>query len=120
MTKPARLLALASFTLIAACAAPRPGPFAQFADARGRQCFRAGDVSSFSRAEDGFVDIQTAEGPFRLRLTPGCPDFSLIMQIGVRPMDSSWLCEGKDEVLITPNATGNTRCPISDIRALQV
>jgi hypothetical protein len=119
MTKPARLLALASFTLIPACAAPPPGPFAQFADARGRQCFRANEVLGYSHGPDSVVDVQTAQGPFRLRLTPGCPDFSVIMQIGVRPMDSSWLCEGKDDVLITPNATGNTRCPVSDIRMLR-
>jgi len=119
MTRSVRLLAFASFTLLATCVAPPTGPFAQFADARGRQCFRAGDVYGYSQAADGFVDLQTGQGPFRLRMTPGCPDFSVIMRIGVRPMDSSWLCEGKDEVLITGNATANMRCPITDIRALR-
>ena len=119
MTRPAQLLALASLISLATCVAPPAGPFSQFADARGRQCFRATDVTGYSHAGDGFVDLQTSQGPFRLRMSPACPDFSVIMRIGIRPMDSSWLCEGKDEVLITGNATGNMHCPISDIHALR-
>jgi hypothetical protein len=119
MTRSVRLLAFASFTILGTCVLPSAGPLSQFADARGRQCFRANEVYGYSRAEDGFVDVRTGQGPFRLRLNPGCPDFSVIMQIGVRPMDSSWLCEGKDEVLIAPNRTGNNRCPISDISAVR-
>jgi len=119
MTRSVRLLAFASFTILGTCIAPSSGPLSETADARGRQCFRANDVHGFSRAEDGFVNVRTGQGPFRLRLNPACPDFSVIMRVGIRPMDSSWLCEGKDEMLIVPHLPTNNRCPISDISAVR-
>jgi uncharacterized protein DUF6491 len=119
MTKPVRLIAFASFILLAACAATPAGPYAKFADARGRQCFRATDVDSYSPGPDGFVNVHTAQGPFRLRMTGvGCPDFGWIMQIGIRPMESSWLCEGRYDMLIAPNPAGNARCLVSNIQSL--
>jgi hypothetical protein len=119
MTKSARLIAFASIILATACAAPPPGPFSQFADARGRQCFRVNQVYDYSQGPDSFVNVQTVQGPFRMRVRGiGCPDFSWIMQIGIRPMDSSWLCEGKNDSLIAPNPAGNARCLVSDIQFL--
>jgi hypothetical protein len=123
MKKPIRSIACAGALGIAGCAAP-PGAWAphyaplRYSAMRGPQCFRANEVFGYTPQPDGFVIVHTAEGPFRMRLGPGCPDFSWIMQIGVRPMESSWLCEGHADELITAFETPSSRCAISDIQAL--
>lgn len=116
MFKP--LLACAGALTVGACAMPPGAPAPQFAQSSGPQCFRANEVFGYTQGPDGVVDVQTANGPFQLRLGAGCPDFSWIMQIGVRPVESSWLCEGHPDELITAFQTPFSRCAISDIQPL--
>jgi hypothetical protein len=119
MFKPVQSLVLVSFAAVAASAAPPATSWTQFVRASGPQCFRASGVSRFVPGPPGFVIVRT-EGSrwFQMRLSPGCPDFRLIMQIGVRPNDSDWLCEGKADELggLPPDTNG--RCFVSDIREL--
>ena len=119
MFKPVHLLACATiFAFASGCAGPPGAPLPHFAQAQGPQCFRDNQVYGFRPAADGAVDVMTRQGPFRLHLGPGCPDFSWIMQIGVRTVDSSWLCEGKPDQLITAYQTPYSRCPILNVQAL--
>jgi hypothetical protein len=118
MIKPAPFIVCVGAFAAGACAVPPGTPVPQFAQSSGPQCFRANEVYGYTRGPDGFVDVQTASGPFRMHLGPGCPDFSWIMQIGVRPVESSWLCEGKSDELITAFQTPFSRCSISEIQAL--
>jgi hypothetical protein len=53
-----------------------------------------------------------------MHLGPGCPDFSWFMQTGVRPMQSSWLCERKSDVLITGTGVPGNACVVSQIQSL--
>lgn len=113
-----RLLAAALIFAASACAGPPGAPAPQLAQSRGPECFRVNEVYGYSQGPDGFVDLQTAQGPFRVRLGPGCPDFSWFMQIGLRPMESSWLCERKWDVLITGSPVPGNACVISHIQSL--
>jgi hypothetical protein len=119
MMKPVQMLLCAGVGVLAGCAAPPSAPgSSEVAQSRGPQCFRVNEVYSYTQGADGFVQLQTASGPFQMHLDPGCPDMSWIMQIGIRPMDSSWLCEGKADELITPNPYANNRCFIGQIQPL--
>jgi hypothetical protein len=118
MMKPSSLLLSISIVGLAGCAGAPTAPGTEMAQSRGPQCFRVNEVYSYTQAADGFVDLQTTSGPFRMHLDPGCPDFSWIMEIGIRPMDSSWLCERKADELITPNPYTNNRCFIGGIERL--
>ncbi len=118
MIEPVRLLACVAFAGIAGCAAPQTSSYASAPQSRGPACFRANEVTGYTPGPDGFVEVATAEGPFRLRLGPGCPDFSWIMEVGVRPMESSWLCEGKADELITAAPPPAHRCTVSEIESL--
>ena len=118
MPKTAKWLAIAGSAVLAGCAAP-PTPYAPMAaQTNGRQCFRANEVYGYQPGPDGTVVVQTGSGPFRLRLGPGCPDFSWIMQIGVRPVESSWLCAGHPDDIITAFQTQFSRCSVSEIEPL--
>ena len=116
MMKP--VLACVAIFAAASCAGPPGAPAPQFAQSRGPECFRVNEVYGYSPGPDGLVDLQTAQGPFRVRLGPGCPDFSWFMQIGLRPMESSWLCERKWDVLITGSPVPGNACVISHIQSL--
>lgn len=119
MFKPVHLLVFASFAAVAASAATLASTRVDYVRASGPQCFRASGVSRFLPGPPGFVIVRT-EGNrwFQMHLSPGCPDFRLIMQIGVRPNDSEWLCEGKGDELggLPPDSSG--QCFVSDIREL--
>jgi hypothetical protein len=119
MIKLISLLAPLSMIALGACAAPEAAPYAQYAQSRAPQCFRVNEVYSFSEAGDGAVNLQTAQGPFRMQLGPGCPDFSWFMEIGIRPMESSWLCEGKSDVLITGSPIPGNACAVGSIERLE-
>lgn len=118
MIKPLPLLAGLSFVAITACAGPATTPATDFAQSRAPQCFRVNEVYAYSPGPDGMVQLQTAQGPFQMRLGRGCPDFSLIMQIGIRPMEASWLCEGRDDVLITGDPIPRNDCTVSEVQSL--
>jgi hypothetical protein len=113
-----RLLACAAIFAAAGCAGPPDAPASQFAQSRGPECFRVNEVYGYSSGPDGLVDLQTAQGPFRVKLGPGCPDFSFFMEIGLRPMESSWLCERKWDMLITGDPIATNTCTISHIQSL--
>ncbi|HEY6048642.1 MAG TPA: DUF6491 family protein [Sphingomicrobium sp.] len=117
MPKLAKSLAIAGCAAVAGCAAPPP-PYAAIAQSSARQCFRADQVYGYQQGPYGTVDVQTASGPFRLHMGPGCPDFSWIMQIGVRPVESSWLCAGHPDQIITAYETQFSRCWVSEIEPL--
>jgi hypothetical protein len=74
-------------------------------------------VSEYRAGSAGVVQVR-ADGNrwFEFRLSAGCPNFSWLMQIGIRPRESSWLCEGKADELVADVSEG--RCFISDIREL--
>ena len=119
MFKPVHLLVLVSLGTIAASAATTASTKSHFIRASGPQCFRANSVSRFTPGPIGYVMVRTDGNRwFQMRLSPGCPDFRLIMQIGVRPHDSQWLCEGKADELggLSPETSG--RCFVSEIREL--
>jgi hypothetical protein len=117
MIRPAHLLALASFMAVATSAVP-PSSAPAFAQS-GPQCFRANELYGYKAGAGGIVNIQsTGHRWFQVRLSRGCPDFGWISQIGIRPMDSSWLCEGQAQELIAPNPAGLDRCYVSDIRSM--
>lgn len=119
MFKPAHLLVLVTFASIGASAAAPTYTDAQFIRTSGPQCFRASSVSRFAPGPMGYVMVR-ADGNrwFQMHLSPGCPDFRLIMEIGIRPNDSSWLCEGKGDELggLPPDRAG--RCFVNEIRQL--
>jgi|SRR5579884_858921 len=117
MFKPVQLLVFVSFTAVAASSAAPASTRADFIRASGPQCFRASEISRFVPGAPGFVMVRT-EGNrwFEMHLSPGCPDFRLIMQIGVRPNDSNWLCEGKRDELGGLPQSDSGQCIVSDIR----
>lgn len=114
MFKPVPLLVFVSFAAMAASpTAPVRKPVLL---ASGGQCFRASDVSDYRPGAAGVVQVRT-EGNrwFELHVSPGCPDIRLLKEIGLRPRESSWLCQGQDDELITDT---ENRCFVSDIREL--
>ena len=118
MFKPTHFLVLASFTAVAASAVLPPS-LSPAAAQSGPQCFRANELYGYSPGADGTVNIRTSGNRwFQMRLTGGCPDFGWIMQIGIRPMESSWLCEGHAQELIAPHPGGLDRCYVSEIRPI--
>lgn len=119
MIKPMQFLACATLATISGCAAPPGGYYPELAQSRGPACFRVNEVHGFTQGPNGIVDLQTAQGPFRMRLSRGCPDFSYIMQIGIRPRESSWLCEGKFDELITGSPVPGNVCTVSEIQSLR-
>jgi hypothetical protein len=116
MIKPLQLLACASFCAVTACAVEPAAAPTQLA--RAPQCFHANEVFGYAPQPDGSVQLQTAQGPFQIRLAPNCPDFSWVMQIGVRPGDDSWLCEGDPQQIITAYQSQFSRCEITEIESL--
>ena len=118
MIKPAHFLALASFTALAASAVLPPSMSPAVAQS-GPQCFRANELYGYSPGPGGFVNIRTSGNRwFQIHLTGDCPNFSWIMQIGIRPMESSWLCRGRSQELITPYPGGLARCYVSGIQPM--
>lgn len=116
MFKPVHLLVFVSFAAVAASAAPTRQPPARFHYASGPQCFRSSDVSTYTAGPAGLVNVRaTANRWFQMRLSAGCPRFSEMISVGIRPKHSNWLCEGKGDELVVSN---DVRCYVSDIRQL--
>jgi hypothetical protein len=117
MFKPAHFLLLASFSAVAASAqAPTGVPF--FSSVSGRQCFRVATLAGYTPGPPGMVAIRADRGRwFQMHLSRGCPDFSLIMQIGLRPTESTWLCEG-DAAELAGLPLDRNVCFVGDIRRL--
>jgi hypothetical protein len=116
MMKSVPALATISLIMTSACSFQPAAVPSQFA--RAPQCFHANEVLGYTAGPDGSVQLQTAQGPFQIRLGPNCPDFSWMMQIGVRPVDDSWLCEGHSQQIITAYQSQFSRCRITDIESL--
>jgi hypothetical protein len=106
---------------MAACTAlPGPTP-ATSAQANGRQCFLASEVSGFSPATNGdFVDVSVgANRWFRLTLGGGCPNINWSTRVGIRSTSGSpWVCEGYDAEFVVPDPSFPQRCPVSAVRPL--
>lgn len=116
MFKPAHLLVVVSFVALGASVAV-PAPRSTTASmASGPRCFKTSNVSDYRAGAPGVVQVR-ADGDrwFELRLSPGCPDLRSLMAVGIRPRDSSWLCEGKTDELM---ADSESRCFVLDIREL--
>ena len=47
-----------------------------------------------------------------------CPNFSWMMQIGLRPVEDSWLCAGRPDNIITAYETQFSQCAIREIEPL--
>ena len=108
---------LAAALLPAACTAPGdPGP----ASARGeRECFHAGNVSSFRPLEGDAVAVRVgANDHYRLEPVGTCPDIDWAWDIAIRTRGSSWICRGDDAELIVPHPSGTQYCPIRSVRKL--
>jgi len=119
MFRSVRLLVFSSFVALSACAAPVPEGGTQLALSSGPQCFRVNELRGFRSGPDGLVSIQTAgDRWFQARLSSGCPDFGWIAQIGLRPRNSLWLCEGDADELIAPFPGARNNCYISGIHRL--
>lgn len=116
MIKPLPLLAFVSLFAVAACAVQPGPPPVQFS--RAPQCFHANEVFGYTSAPDGTVQLETAQGPFAIRLAPNCPDYSWMMQIGLRPVDDMWLCEGHPQQIVTAYESPFSRCRITSIESL--
>ena len=118
MIKPIGLLVFASFAAAAGAYESLPvAAGARFAS--GPQCFRANDVSNYTAAAARTINVRVGgDRWFQMRLSGDCPGFGEMLQVGLRPMDSSWLCEGKSDELIVGSHDGTQRCFVSDIRRL--
>jgi hypothetical protein len=119
MIRRSPLLGSLTMVALAGCAVPQGTPDPRYAQSRAPECFRVNEVFSYTDAGDGAVDLKTAQGPFRMQLGPGCPDFSFIMEIGIRPMESSWLCQGRSDVLITGDPIPQNSCEVRAIERLE-
>lgn len=117
--KPVRFLTFASFAVLTACAAPGPDNAPPLAMSTGPQCFRVNELRAFRTAPDGSVAIRTSGNRwFELRLTGICPTFAWVAEIGIRPRNTLWLCEGSSEKLIAPFPAGGDNCYIEDVRRI--
>jgi hypothetical protein len=119
MSKPLPFLAFVAFGMLSACAGHGPDAGTQFAMSSGPQCFRVNEFRGFRTGPDGLVSIQTSGSRwFQMRLHRGCPDIGWIAQIGLRPRDSLWLCEGDADELIAPFPGATENCYVSDVRRI--
>ena len=114
MLRPVYSLVFISFAALATSAALK-GQSPNLVLASGPRCFRASDASDYRPGAPGLVQVRAGRNQFEFRLSAGCPDIRSLKEIGLRPRDSSWLCEGKTDELM---ADGDNRCFISDIREL--
>ena len=120
MVESVKILALVSFSGLAACAAQPYGTAEAIGQSSARQCFLANEVNSYTPGPDGFVTVRAgADRWFAMRLNSQCPHMDWLMQIAIRPRDSNWLCEGQGSYLIAPDPSGlNRSCYVSEIRRL--
>lgn len=108
--------AMAAASLCYACA-PVEEPTG--ARAEGRECFRAGDVNSFSRVDDTAVNVRAGPNDYyRLELVGACPDVDWTLRIAIRTRGSSWICRGHDAELLVPSPLGAQTCPVRAVRRL--
>lgn len=110
----------AAALLLALGCAPQSGP-GSAASYRGSQCFRAGDVNSFSPVRgEQTVDVRVgASRYYRLQLAGACPDVDWTMRAAIRTRGGgSWICAGGDAEIIIPSPGGRQRCLVSDVRRI--
>lgn len=120
MVQPLKILGLAAFTAVAACAAQPYATSEAIGQSSARQCFLANEVNSYTPGPDGFVNVRAGgDRWFAMHLNTQCPHMDWLMQIAIRPRDSNWLCEGEGSYLIAPDPSGlNRACFVSEIRRL--
>jgi hypothetical protein len=113
----APVIVLAEMALLAACTNQPPrGPSAQ---ASGRQCFLARQVSGFGNATDSAVDVQVGAGRYyRLDLIGPCHDINWSTALVLRSTGgSSWICQGADAEIIVPGPVGG-RCLVNGVHPI--
>jgi hypothetical protein len=113
--------ALLSFASLSACVAEEsePGTATAAAAGSGRQCFRPGDVNSFSPQGDDVVYLRVgANRWFRAEILGTCPDIDFSQRVAIRSRGTSWVCQGLDAEFIVPGPLGLDRCPITSLRRL--
>lgn len=119
MMRPVPLLASTLVLSLAGCTASPvvPPGTPQFAETGAPGCFRANEILSYAQGPDGMVNLTTVNGrAFEMHLGPGCPAASWIMDIGLRPWKSLWLCQGAVDKLTAPNPYVAGPCMVSSIR----
>jgi hypothetical protein len=104
---------------LAACAAT-PESEASAASADATDCFRAGQVSSFTPEGRNTVFLRVgANRVYRAEILGVCPDINWSQRIAIEARGSgSWICRGIDTDLIVPSQLGIQRCPLSDLHRL--
>ena len=112
---------LLSFFALSACTADEgePGTATAAAAQGGRQCFRPGDVNSFSPVGDDVVYLRVgANRWFRTEILGTCPDIDFSQRVAIRSRGTSWVCQGMDAEFFVPGPLGVDRCPITSVRRL--
>jgi hypothetical protein len=119
MTRSLVVLSGIASAVLSGCA-PQPAAVPQSA-ASGRECFYAGNVSSFHPISDEVVDVQAgARRYYRLQLFGTCPGVNWRTSVAIRTRGgSSWICQGMDAELIVPEpGLGPQRCLVQSVRRL--
>ena len=115
------LVALLSMASLSACVADEgePGTATAAATQGGRQCFRPGDVNSFSPVGDDVVYLRVgANRWFRAEILGTCPDIDYSQRVAIRSRGTNWVCQGMDAEFFVPGPLGVDRCPITSVRRL--
>ena len=119
MFKPVYLLVVVGVAAIAASAAAQLRHEPPYSFASGPQCFRVTDILTYTAGSGGTLNVMVGgQRWFRLQLSGDCGDLGELPKIGLRPMESSWLCEGKTDELIVGHHDGSQRCFVNKIERL--
>jgi hypothetical protein len=113
------LIGAAGLAMVAACAA-QPGPPALAAQTKGRQCFLARQVNSYSSVSEQIVDVKVgANQYYRLSLDGFCPQSAFSRRVVLRTTGGGdWICQGLDAEIIVPFAAGPERCLVNNVQPI--
>ena len=113
------LAALLAIGSLSACVPDDGEPATAAAEQGGRQCFRPGDVNSFSPEGDDVVYLRVgANRWFRAEILGTCPDIDYSQRVAIRSRGTNWVCQGLDAEFFVPGPLGVDRCPITSLRKL--
>ena len=118
-----KILIATAALLLAGCNAYGPPPAAygpQAANAPGRQCFYAANVTGFRQGPGDIIYVNTnARDYYELRTLSYCAarlDFE--HRIALRSRSGAFICSGYDAEIYVPDALGTTYCPVRSNRKL--
>jgi hypothetical protein len=85
-----------------------------------RSCFLPSQVSGFTPVGRDVVDVRVgASRVFRLELLGTCQNVDWAQRIGTRSRGGgSWVCQGLDAEIISPEPGGPRTCPVRSVREL--